>query len=293
MAQDPFPWLHRTEYPFRSHYYAVNGQQLHYLDEGRGELLLFVHGTPSWSFDFRKVIKALRDDFRCVAVDHIGFGLSDKPEDYDYATVNHARTLERFVLDKDLKDITLIVHDFGGPIGLKFAIDHPERVSRLVILNSWLWSSEGDPEFIRFSRLLKSPLLPFLYRWLNFSPRFLLPKSYGDARPGKEVLKHYTKPFTNRKQRNGALAFARSLLHDQAWFEELWHGRAAIADKPTLLIWGMKDPIITPRNLEKFEQGFPNATTVKLAASGHFPQEEEPEQVTGAIRTFVKVFERV
>ncbi len=286
MAENNYQWLDRKEYPFRSNYFEINGQRMHYIDEGTGETLLFVHGTPSWSFDFRHVIGDLGKSHRCVAIDHIGFGLSDKPARYDYTTINHARTLEQFILHKDLRNITLIVHDFGGPIGLHFAINHPERVSRLVILNSWLWSSEADPDFVKMKGILKSPLLPFLYRYLNFSPRFILPKAFGSTKPSRKVLAHYAKPFANSAQRNGALAFARSLLNDQAWFEALWAGRTSIATKPTLLIWGMKDPILKEKLLEKFQGGFPHAQTVILADSGHFPQEEAPQRVSAAIRDF-------
>jgi pimeloyl-ACP methyl ester carboxylesterase len=155
---------------------------MHYVDEGAGEVILFVHGTPSWSFDFRNVIKELSKQNRCLAMDHIGFGLSDKPEAYDYTTKNHSKTLEKFIIDKKLNDITLVVHDFGGPIGLNFAIQYPERIKRLVILNSWLWSGESDPDFQKLKRVLKSPLLPFLYRFLNFSPRFVLPQSFGEKK---------------------------------------------------------------------------------------------------------------
>lgn len=289
MAQHPFNWLDTRAYPFESHYFPINGYgyQLHYIDEGTGEVILFVHGTPSWSFDFRNIIQQLKSDYRCVAIDHIGFGLSDKPEHYDYSTINHSRTLEKFILDKNLKNITLVLHDFGGPIGFNVAIHHPERIKNIVVLNSWLWSSETEPEFIKFSKVLRSPLLPFLYKWLNFSPKFILPKSFGNHKLPRKTLKQYTKPFANRKQRNGALAFARSLLTDQQWFEQLWQQRMAVAEKPTLFVWGMKDPVITPKNLEKFETGFPNSKSVKLETSGHFPQEEEPEKVADAIRSFI------
>ena len=148
-------WLDRNEYPFTSKYFDVNGHQMHFIDEGQGDTLLFVHGTPSWSFDFRKVINTLKSDFRCIAIDNIGFGLSDKPEHYDYSTQNHSKTLEKFVLGHNLTDLTLVVHDFGGPIGLYFAIQHPERIKKLIILNSWLWSSKDDPDYIKLSKVLK------------------------------------------------------------------------------------------------------------------------------------------
>lgn len=281
-------WLDVSEYPFYSNFFPINGFKLHYLDEGQGETILFVHGTPSWSFDFRNIIKKLKTDFRCVAIDHIGFGLSDKPEHYDYSTQNHSKTLETFVLDKKFENITLVVHDFGGPIGLNFARQHSGKVKNLVILNSWLWSNKNAPDFVKLTKMLKSPLLPFLYRYLNFSPRFILPRSFGEKKLPKRLLKQYTKPFADKTQRNGALAFVKSLLNDQDWFEELWNNRHTIADKPALFIWGMKDPVIKPYNLDKFISGFTNSKTVKLETSGHFPQEEQPEQVTKAIFEFLK-----
>lgn len=280
-------WLDKLEYPFILNYFDINGQKLHYIDEGKGETILFVHGTPSWSFDYRNVIKNLKGNYRCVAIDHIGFGLSDKPEHYDYSTQNHSKTLEKFVFEKELDSITLVVHDFGGVIGLNFAMQYPEKIKRLVILNSWLWSSNADPDFIKLSKILKSPLLPFLYRYLNFSPKFILPKSFGDNKLSKHLLMQYTKPFANKTQRNGALVFAKSLLNDQDWFERLWSKRQTISDKPTLFIWGMKDPIIKPHYLDKFESSFTNSTTVRLETSGHFPQEEQPEKVAEAITDFL------
>lgn len=280
-------WLNTEEYPFASRYFPINGQRIHYVDEGKGEIVLFVHGTPSWSFDFRHSIKALSSQYRCIALDHIGFGLSDKPEQYDYSTQNHSRTLETFILQKGLENITLVVHDFGGPIGLNVALRHPGKFKRLVILNSWLWSSKNEPEFIKFSKVLKSPLLPFLYRRLNFSPRFLLPKSFGDHKLPKDLHSQYTRPFASSKERNGTLAFARSLLNDQDWFAQLWEKRAAIADIPTLFIWGMKDTFITPKYLYTFADVFSNAHVHKLETCGHFPQEEQAESVTAYLRVFM------
>lgn len=276
-------WLDTSEYPFTSRYFDIHGHKLHFIDEGQGDTILYVHRTPSWSFDFRNIIKKLKTGFRCVAIDHIGFGLSDKPEHYDYSTQNHSKTLEKFVLKKQLDNITLVVHDFGGPIGLNFAIQHPEKIKNVVIINSWLWSSKEDPDFIKTSKMLRNPLLPFLYRYLNFSPRFILPKSFGDQKISKHLLKQFTKPFADKTQRNGALAFAESLLNDQDWFQELWDKSATISAKPTLFIWGMKDPIIKPCYLDKFVSEFTNSKTIRLETSGHFPQEEQPAIVVKSI----------
>lgn len=281
-------WLDKKEYPFSSKYFEVGSQKLHYIDEGQGEILLFVHGTPSWSFDFRNVIKVMSKTHRCIAIDHVGFGLSDKQKVYDYGTENHSKTLEKFILEKDLKKITMIVHYFGVPIGLDFAIRQPERIKGFVILNSWLWSSETDPDYIKLKKILKNSLLPFLYKHLNFSPRFILTGSFGEKKLDRKLKTQYTKPFGNSRERNGVLAFAHSLGDDQSWFEELWEKKSAIQEKPVLFIWGMKDPVIKPYYLEKFESGFPNHRTLKIASAGHFPQEEEPKKIIAEMQKWLK-----
>ena len=281
-------WIDPDEYPFAAHYFEVDGQRLHYVDEGQGETLLFVHGTPSWSFEYRHLIKALSATHRCVAPDHLGFGLSDKPADYPYDTRRHADTLAGLIRHLNLKDLTLVTHDFGGPIGLSYALAHPLNVKRLVILNTWLWSSEGEPAFERRRKVLRSSWLPFLYQHLNFSARFLLPYSFGDkTKLTKHLRRHYTRPFGKPSERRGTLAFARSLLNDQDWFESLWMKRAGITDKPTLLLWGMKDPFLPASYLEKFADNFHYRRVVRLENAGHFPQEENPAEVIGAIKDFL------
>lgn len=287
MQKTEFSWLDQTEYPFESRWFEIHGNRFHYVDEGSGEILLFIHGTPSWSFDYRNIIRELRKTRRCVALDHLGFGLSDKPEKYNYSTQDHSATLEKFILEKNLQNITLVVHDFGGPIGLNVATRYPERFKQIVILNSWLWSSEGEPDFEKFKKILRSPLLPFLYRKLNFSARYILPRSFGDHRLKRSLRKFYTSPFADSSQRNGTLAFAYSLLNDQNWFEELWKKRERLAEKRVLIIWGMKDPVISPAYLEKFITGFPEAKVVRLNTCGHFPQEECPEEVSQALKEFL------
>ena len=281
-------WLNRKEYPFESNYIQIHGQNMHFIRQGKGETILFVHGTPSWSFDFRKIIKVLDRDYDCVAADHIGFGLSSKPKYYNYSTIQHSLSLEEFVQKTELQDITLVVHDFGGPIGLSFAIKNPDLIKRLVILNSWLWSSEEDLDFKKFKKVLKNPILPFLYRYLNFSARFLLPASFGDKKMSKDILLNYTRVFRNKNEREGTLAFAQSLLKDQLWFEELWRNKHNIKNKPTLFIWGMKDNYIKPHYLDKFRKGFINNSVYKLDGCGHFPQEEESEKVSNYILDFMR-----
>lgn len=281
-------WLNTQEYPFPPSYFEYEGVLQHYVDVGKGETLLFVHGTPSWSFDFRNVIKQLSKTHRCIAIDHIGFGLSEKPKEYDYSTPHHARRLTAFIQFLQLQNITLVMHDFGGPIGFCYALNYPNTVKRLVILNSWLWSSEHDPNFQKLKRILKSPLLPVLYTYFNFSARFLLPQSFGDKKLPPTIQQHFTKVFKNKHERMGTLAFAKSLLHDQSWFEEMWSKIGLLKSKPALFVWGMKDPVIKPAYLEKFKTAFAKTSVVQLDGCGHFPQEEEPILVSAAIQEFMK-----
>lgn len=112
--------------------------RMHYVDEGTGEPLLFVHGTPTWSFEWRHLILALAPTHRCIAVDHLGFGLSERPRSFPYTPAAHAQNLDEFVTRLDPEPFTLVVHDFGGPIGLPLCLRHPRRVKRLVLLNTWM-----------------------------------------------------------------------------------------------------------------------------------------------------------
>ena len=282
-------WLDPNEYPFDSQYLSLDGVRLHYIDEGRGDVVLFVHGTPSWSFDFRHIIKSLSKFYRCIAIDHIGFGLSDKPANYDYATPKHSENLRQLIDKLELNDITLVVHDFGGPIGLNYAIHHPERIKQHIIFNTWLWSSEKEEEYIRFQKILKNPLLPFLYKYLNFSAGFILPQSFADkAILTNKLRKHYIKPFRNPSERLGTIGFSKSLLNDQGWFEELWSKRASISEKRTLFIWGMADKFILPKYLEKFEREFTDRISVKFQDCGHYPQEEKKELVVSEIQSWLQ-----
>ena len=288
MSDAPLAWLDTQAYPFAPHYLALpDGARLHYVDEGQGPVLLFVHGTPSWSFEFRRQIRGLAGAYRCVAPDHIGFGLSDKPEHYDYRPQQHARNLERLIEHLGLPDLTLIVHDFGGAIGLAYALDYPANVRRLVVLNSWLWDASKMPEFVKMRPVLASPLLPWLYRWLNLSPRFLLPASFG-ARPlAVAVRRQYTAPFGRPAERNGTVGFARALLHEQSWFGGLWQRLPILRDTPALLLWGMRDKFLGPAFLHRFAAAFRQPQVVELPTCGHVPQEEEAEAVLHHLQQFL------
>lgn len=285
-------WLDKNEYPFEHHYIEIDGRKLHYVDEGSGPAILFVHGTPSWSFDFRKVIKNVRCDYRCIAPDHLGFGLSGKDALIDYSCGAHVSRLESLIAALGIRSFHLVVHDFGGPIGLQVAQNAPSMIESITILNSWMWSTEGEPSYERLKKMLKSPLLPFLYKYLNFSARFILPASFGEKKIRRSILSHYTRPFASVSERSGTLAFARSLLHEQYWFGSLWQNRNKIAGKPACLIWGMQDKIIDPSGLDRFAGVFEDCEINKIETAGHFPQEEAGDEVAAILKKFLYGLEK-
>ncbi|MBK7086731.1 MAG: alpha/beta fold hydrolase [Flavobacteriales bacterium] len=170
----PPPWLDRSEFPFTSRCFDHGDGRMHYVDEGQGPVLLFVHGTPDQSFGFRHLIKALRVEHRCVSIDHLGFGLSDKPVNSDYTVAAHARRLQGSIDHLGLIDITLVVTDFGGGIGLQHALEHPANVKGIVLYNTWLWDLMTDKRFRWPSVIMNSWFGRFLYLQLGFSVNVMM-----------------------------------------------------------------------------------------------------------------------
>jgi haloalkane dehalogenase len=271
-------WVDRAAYPFSSRFLDVPAGRVHYVDEGRGEPVLFVHGTPSWSFEFRHLIAALQKTHRCVAPDHLGFGLSDRPAGFAYTPEAHAASLAAFVDRLGLERLHLVVHDLGGPIGLPLA----GRAASVTVMNSFMWPLDDDPEVARPARLLSGRFGRFVYRWLNLSLRVLMPMAFGDRKKlTAEVHAQYLFPFRDRDAREKVLwTLARSLLSSRAHYESLWAARARL--KNLTLIWGMKDRAFGPRYLERFASL--GARVVRAPGAGHWPHEEEPELVTRALR---------
>ncbi|MBK9557236.1 MAG: alpha/beta fold hydrolase [Bacteroidetes bacterium] len=269
-------WLNTNEYPFKHHYFKVNDTTMHYVDEGEGEVLLFVHGTPSWSFEFRNVIKFLSKKYRCIAIDHIGFGLSEKPAKYDYTVQNHTASLLKLVTHLQLNQFTMLVHDFGGIIGLAAAEQIPEKIKGLVILNTWCRSIQDEPEYKKMKMILGSPLMPLLYRYLNFSAKYILPAAFGErSRLTPEIHQHFLRPFSKVSERNGTIAFAKSLLRDQDYYASVGKKLSILKDKPVLIIWGMKDEFITEKHLLWMQEQFPGSKVVRYDDAGHFVLEEK------------------
>ena len=281
-------WLDRTAYPFDAHFLELDAGRMHYLDEGQGPSVLLVHGTPTWSFLYRHIVAALRPNFRCIVPDHIGFGLSDKPSDWTYRPADHARNLRMLIEHLNLQDFTLVVHDLGGPIGLSYAIERPDKVKRLVLFNTFMWSIRDDASKRRPLQLFSTPLGRLLYTRMNFSPRVILPAAWGDkATLMPEVHQHYTAVHQRPDERHGMWGFAREMLGSSDWFDGLWARRERIKDLPTLMLWGMKDPAFTPSDLARWQALFTNAKTQTFPNVGHFVPDEAGSAAAQAILAFL------
>ena len=270
------PWVDRREYPFEPRGLDVDGARLSYVDEGTGSPIVMVHGTPTWSFMYRHLIRELSPRYRCVAPDHLGFGLSDRPAGWSYRPEDQAKNFARLVETLGLKDITLVVHDYGGPIGLAYALDHPDNVRRLVLFNTWMWSFAGDRRVAWAARALGSRLGRYLYEQRGFAVRVMLRRAVADRRRySPEVERHYLLPLDG----HATWIYARELLGSSAWYDQLWARRDRIARMPTMLIWGMKDPAFA-RYLPRWQGVFEQAEVVQLADCGHAPPEERaPESL--------------
>lgn len=282
------PWVDPTLYPFQSRWLDTGRGRMHYVDEGRGPTLLLVHGTPTWSFLYRRVIRDLSRDHRVVAPDHLGLGLSGPSTVGDLTPADHAAALATLIEALELRDLAMAVHDFGGPIGLAWALDHPDRVRGLILLNTWMWSLAGHPA-VRSARVLGGPLGRVLYQWLNLSPRFLLPSVFGDrSKLDRTVHRHYVAPFPDRRSRRPLWVLARELLGSGSWYEALWERREALAGRPALLLWGMEDPTFGPDALERWQTALPGSGVRGFPGVGHFVLEEEPTAAVGEMRSFLE-----
>jgi pimeloyl-ACP methyl ester carboxylesterase len=277
-------WLDRGEYPFESRWLDVEGGRMHYLDEGEGAPIVMVHGTPTWSFMYRHLVKGLRARHRCLAPDHLGFGLSERPATWSYRPADQARNLARFIDTLGLKDVTLVVHDFGGPIGLAYALDHPENIRRLVIFNTWMWSTSGDRHFAVFGRLLGGRLGRLLYARFGFSVRVMLRHAVADkTRYTRAVERHYLRALDG----HATWVYARELLGSSAWYDGLWQRRERLARIPALLAWGLKDPAFGAY-LPRWRGVFQRAEVLPLADCGHAPPEERAPEVLPVLERFLE-----
>jgi haloalkane dehalogenase len=276
-------WIPEDRYPFPSHHTDLDGARVHYVDEGSGRPLLLLHGNPTWSFLYRDVIAGLRDRFRCIAPDFPGFGLSECGPGYGYTPSEHAGVLEQLVLHLDLQGVTMMVQDWGGPIGFAVATRHPDRFAAFVIGNTWAWP-KSDLGTQIFSRFLGGPVGGYLILRRNVFVERIIPAGVKRRKLPQAVMDAYRGPFPDPESRRPVHVFPREILRSRPFLAEIERGLPALADRPALLVWPTADVAFKEPERKRWEQIFPTHRTVRLEGAGHYIQEDAPEEIVVAIR---------
>ncbi len=265
-------------WPFAARYVEQDGLRMHYVDEGEGEPVLLLHGEPTWGYLYRNVIPPLAAAARVLAPDYFGFGRSDKPVEQGwYGYGRHYESIERFVMELDLHRLTVVVHDWGGPIGLRFAVAHPERVERLVVLNTGIGAGRAPSD-----------------TWLRF--RELVRRTGADLQAGRmvqsgcarevseQVVAAYDAPFSTPESKAGMLTFPElvPVEADHPSAAAMIEVRDALRhwEKPALVLFGDRDRIFPPGAAERMAELMPGAGPAELVAqAGHFVQEDAGQEV--------------
>ena len=287
----PLPPAVAAEYPFESQFIElVGGHRLHYVDEGSGDVLLCVHGNPTWSFAWRSVAKEFSATHRVIAIDHLGCGLSDKPQQYDYCLANHIANLQVLIEKLDLRNITLLAHDWGGAIGMGAAGRMPDRFSRFVLFNTAAFRSTQIPLRIAVCRI---PFFgTFALRGLNgFSRAALTMAVEKYERMTPAVKAGYLAPYDSWANRVAVNRFVKDIPLQEAhpsWstLVEVESGLEQFQQHPMLLVWGEKDWCFTTDFLDEFERRFPQAETLRISDAGHYVFEDAPEVFLPKLREF-------
>jgi haloalkane dehalogenase len=279
-------WVDAELFPFESRFADVGGHAVDYVDEGSGPPLLLLHGNPTWSFLYREVIERLRGSFRCIALDYPGLGLSTAAPGYGYRPEDHADVVQAFVEQLDLSGLTLVVHDWGGPIGLAVAQRSPQRFDRLVLTNTWAWPINGDLHFEGFARSMGGPLGRELIRRVNLLVSVIVPVGHRRRRVTAAEMAHYRRAVSDRERRNASAVMVSAILGSRAFLADVERGLPALADRPALLLWGDRDIAFRDRERRRWEASLPRVTTVPMPGAGHYVPSDAAADVADAIRSW-------
>lgn len=286
----------RELYPFTSHYLNLDGLALHYLDEGHGEPVVMLHGNPTWSFYYRDLVLALRGRYRCIVPDHIGCGLSEKPGDdrYDYTLSRRAADLESLLDHLGIDaGITLVLHDWGGMIGMVCAVRHPSRIKRLVILNTAAFHLPKEKRFPFALRLCRDTRLgACLVRGMN---AFSLAASFVGCKRNPmpaNLRRAYRRPYDTWRNRIATLRFIQDIplahgdrSHDLV--SETAAGLSLFRGLPMAIFWGERDFVFDRAFLGEWQRRFPNAEVYRFPDAGHYILEDMKEEVIPLISRFL------
>lgn len=279
-------WVDDELFPFESRFVELDGNVVHYVDEGAGPILLMLHSSPVWSFVYRDVIAALRGQFRCIALDFPGFGLSAGAPGYRYLARDHAELLVSFLDRLDLSQVTLVGHGWGGPLGLHAAQRRPDRFERLVLANTWAWPLNGDLASEAFSRGVGNPVGRALIKRFNLLVNHFIPMAHKRRKPDDAEMAHYRETMPTPERRRPCAALPAELVGARQFFTDLAANLGALQKLPTLIVWADADPIFTDKYRRRWESIFPNHTTTVLHGAGHFLQSDAPAEFSAAIETW-------
>jgi haloalkane dehalogenase len=285
----------QKHYPFEGKVFDRQGLRLHYLDEGSGETVVMVHGNPSWSFYYRNLVLALRGQYRCIVPDHIGMGLSDKPGDdrYEYTLKSRVDDLEALLESLNLKDITLVVHDWGGMIGMAYAVRHPEKIKRLVILNTAAFplpTSKLMPW--QLSLVRDSGIGAFLVRGFNAFARGAASVGCTQHPMPKDVRDAYCAPYDSWANRIATARFVQDIpLKDgDRGFDIVKDTEQKLAQfctVPTLICWGARDFVFDDHFLNEWKKHLPQAEVHRFPEAGHYVLEDVGNEVIPLVQQFL------
>jgi cis-3-alkyl-4-acyloxetan-2-one decarboxylase len=294
------------EFPFRPQFSDAGGFRMHFVDEGppEGQVVLCLHGEPTWGFLFRGMIAALRDKYRVVVPDHMGFGRSETPQNRTYWLQDHIDNLERFVLSLDLRQITLVMHDFGGPVGMGFASRHPERVRRVISVNGPTPFGQATLVDRLQANAQESPWFQWILRaesegrlenvlgelGFNILSTLKLNGFENHALISDTWLRAYGSRFATPADCAGAIGWAKGVAIGAHRFEVPDDAaRRAITSRPALAIWGMADRTLRAEHfLPLFSELFPHAPIHRLVAAGHYSLEDAPQAIAARTLSFLQ-----
>lgn len=276
-------WFDATLFPFESRWLELDGHTVHYVDEGTGPTLLMLHGNPTWSFLYRRMIASLRRDFRCVALDYPGFGLSGAAPGYSYRVAEHSSVVRSFVQTLDLHDVVVVVQDWGGPIGLGAVVADPDRYAGLVVGNTYAWPSL-PPDKALLSELMGNRVVgELLNKRLNlFVGRMLALMLQRSLTPAERAM--YAGPFPTPASREPVRVLPREIRTARPFLADLASHLPAIADKPSLLLWGDRDIAFKEPDRQRWRALLTNRRDHTLVGAGHFWQDDAGEEASAVLR---------
>lgn len=277
-------WVDEDLFPFDSHFVELDGNVVHYVDEGTGPTLLMLHGNPTWSFLWRDVIRALSSEFRCIALDYPGFGLSAAKAGYRYLPEEHTDVVASFVDALAINGATLVGQDWGGPIGLAVAQRRPGTFGRLVLANTWAWPTNGDLYFEGFSRIGGASPLRMLARQLDLVVNAFIPTGHRRRKPTSAEMAHYRRAQSTPDRRQASAILPSRIIASRKYFTEIESALAEIEHLPTLITWGGADWVFRTKERERLETSFPRHRTVIIEGAGLYVESDAPDEFAAAIR---------